>query len=224
MNPHTSNPSTAAIADASDRAVGTSRFRGVYWCKSRQKWSAQIQIDGQHFKLGRFDDEIAAAKAYDQFARDRLGVFAHLNFPTDADKARAVPLIDRHEACRLFGVTINTWWRWETEGQIQCGKRVALGRKLYRIDDIKRLLEENGSYSPPYPDPQSPGCYRVPLNSHDLHTREAIIDAQSLPLIEGGTCSWGLSTEDVGYISLSHPDVPKGTPLRRVIMGVVNTK
>ena len=57
----------------------TSRYLGVYREKGgrRKKWAAQIR----HKKLGRFDNEIEAAKAYDREARKLYGDFAHLNFP-----------------------------------------------------------------------------------------------------------------------------------------------
>jgi hypothetical protein len=40
----------------------TSRFRGVHWCASRRKWVARVKIDGRHRNLGRFDDELEAAR------------------------------------------------------------------------------------------------------------------------------------------------------------------
>jgi hypothetical protein len=130
----------------------------------------------------------------------------------------------REDACSRFGVSIQVWWRWERQGLISCGMRIPGGPKLYRVEDIERLVEKHGVLSPPYPDPDRPGVYRVPLGSHGITRREAIIDAESLPLIEGGSCSWGLAVDDVGYVALCHPKWPKGTPLRRVIMGVVGSE
>src|ERR1700752_899378 len=40
----------------------TSRFRGVWWDKSRQKWTAEVKLDRKKVYLGRFDDEEEAAK------------------------------------------------------------------------------------------------------------------------------------------------------------------
>lgn len=42
----------------------SSRFIGVYWDKSRSKWNSMIRINGKRKCLGRFDDEINAANAY----------------------------------------------------------------------------------------------------------------------------------------------------------------
>ena len=42
----------------------TSKYVGVYWYKSYNKWKAQITFDGSVNHLGYFDCELAAAKAY----------------------------------------------------------------------------------------------------------------------------------------------------------------
>lgn len=58
----------------------TSRFRGVSWDKSREKWRAVIETAGIHFHLGRFKNELNAAQAYDKKAIE-LGFFEEaLNF------------------------------------------------------------------------------------------------------------------------------------------------
>lgn len=58
-----------------------SRYHGVCWDKRRQKWMAKIKTNGTHHNLGRFTDEIEAAKAYDNAARLYHGERAKLNFP-----------------------------------------------------------------------------------------------------------------------------------------------
>lgn len=57
-----------------------SLFKGVFWENDRAKWSARITIDGRSKKLGRFCDEVEAAKAYDAAARLHYGEFARPNF------------------------------------------------------------------------------------------------------------------------------------------------
>jgi hypothetical protein len=65
-----------------------------------------------------------------------------------------------------------------------------------------------------------PGAYRVPLCGRDIRRKEAIIDAEALPLIEGGTCHWS-QTGRFGHVSLWRPDVmSQRTPLRRIILGI----
>jgi hypothetical protein len=59
----------------------TSRFLGVYFYKERGKWESQIMHQGKRRWVGRFDNEIDAAKAYDAAAKKYHGEFARLNFP-----------------------------------------------------------------------------------------------------------------------------------------------
>lgn len=57
----------------------TSRFKGVHWDKSRNKWTAQICDIGRREFLGRFDSEEAAAGRYDSIAMIYFGHFARPN-------------------------------------------------------------------------------------------------------------------------------------------------
>ena len=59
---------------------GSSRYKGVGKCKDRQKWYARIGYKGRRINLGMFDNEIDAAKAYDEAARELYREYAHLNF------------------------------------------------------------------------------------------------------------------------------------------------
>lgn len=58
------------LADAWDaRPRGTSKHRGVSWDKSRSKWTAQIGPRGAVKRLGRFDTELEAAQAVDEYLK-----------------------------------------------------------------------------------------------------------------------------------------------------------
>jgi hypothetical protein len=140
--------------------------------------------------------------------------------------------VTREGACRIFGVRMRTWTRWESEGRITCGTFTSIpnkpGRcKLYQIEELEELkrqfdrLEETRK---PYPDPQRPGCWRVPLTS-DVHQMEAIIDEESLPLVEGRRWWWspGRTNGSNGCVVLGINGTPK-PPLRQIIMGVRGTK
>lgn len=50
----------------------------IYTCKP--KWYSQIQSNGKTISLGRYTNEIEAAKAYDAKALELFGEFANLNF------------------------------------------------------------------------------------------------------------------------------------------------
>ncbi len=62
----------------------TSRYKGV--SKDKKKWAARICINGKKIWIGRYHDEIRAAKAYDQKAIELFGEFANINFPSQKTK------------------------------------------------------------------------------------------------------------------------------------------
>ena len=61
----------------------TSKYKGVFWDKSRNRWSATIHYDHHTTALGRYQTEEDAAQAYDTAATELFGAFARLNFPTE---------------------------------------------------------------------------------------------------------------------------------------------
>ncbi len=73
----------------------TSRYKGVYWDKTKRKWRASIYADGKRHRLGRFRDEEAAARAYDAAAKELHGEYARLNF---VEEGRDRPETAQHGA------------------------------------------------------------------------------------------------------------------------------
>jgi hypothetical protein len=234
----------------------SSRFKGVTWHARRQRWVVHIGKDGKSRNLGCFWNEITAAQAYDQAARELFGTHAWLNFPdsgpapeacaagqvaaagqadaddeTDAGRIDPSTIIEspppdavrRHEAALLFDVSLTTWTTWEHDGRVRCGKwyRLQSGgyRKVYSRAELLHLREEFRRLVEPYPDPDRPGCYRVPLASQ-VSRREAIIDAEDLPVVQGRNWNWDPRNDGTpGCVILASATLPN-TPLRRMILGL----
>ncbi|MBM0275132.1 AP2 domain-containing protein [Micromonospora tarensis] len=64
-----------------------SRFKGVTWHAQRRRWTARIASAGRYLYLGLFDDDEAAARAYDERARELFGEFAAVNFPRPGERS-----------------------------------------------------------------------------------------------------------------------------------------
>lgn len=71
------------------KKAGTSRYKGVFWDRARNGWldphagglwTAQITVGYKRILLGRFRDEVEAARAYDAAARLYFGEFSRTNF------------------------------------------------------------------------------------------------------------------------------------------------
>lgn len=60
-----------------------SKYLGVSLYGRDQVWIAQIYVDGEQKYLGRYHNEIDAARRYDRAAVKYFGEFANLNFPQD---------------------------------------------------------------------------------------------------------------------------------------------
>jgi len=61
------------------RNTNTSGYKGVWHDKRRNKWLAQIKVNGKNIFLGYHDDPLDAAKAYNDAATKHFGEFARLN-------------------------------------------------------------------------------------------------------------------------------------------------
>lgn len=57
-----------------------SGFKGVSFDKARGKWAVYIKSENRKINVGRFDDVVEAAKAYDRMAQQIFGEFAYTNF------------------------------------------------------------------------------------------------------------------------------------------------
>lgn len=57
----------------------TSQFKGVYFNKEKNKYTAQIKLNYKTRYIGHFPSEIEAARAYDIRAKELFGEFARPN-------------------------------------------------------------------------------------------------------------------------------------------------
>ena len=60
-------------------ANSTSKYFGVCWSKSHNKWETYVHFEGKKTYGGSYKDEIEAAKAYNEKATEFYGDFANLN-------------------------------------------------------------------------------------------------------------------------------------------------
>jgi hypothetical protein len=61
----------------------SSKYKGVIWNKHNKKWRASIDFNKKRRHIGCFENEIDAARAYDEKAAELFGEFGHLNFPAN---------------------------------------------------------------------------------------------------------------------------------------------
>lgn len=50
----------------------TSKFIGVCWCKLTKKWSSEIVVKGKKIHIGLYENELDAAKAYQEYLKSIL--------------------------------------------------------------------------------------------------------------------------------------------------------
>lgn len=61
--------------------IKTSKYKGVHYSKKAKQFISMIRVNGKTKYLGHFNDELDAARIYDDKAKEVHGEFAWLNFP-----------------------------------------------------------------------------------------------------------------------------------------------
>lgn len=81
-------------ANSQKKTPATSRFKGVSWSKTKQKWRAYICPARKYIHLGYFTSEEEAARAYDTAASKIFGDFARPNSSGASTAADPGPVVD----------------------------------------------------------------------------------------------------------------------------------
>ena len=66
-------------ANSLKRGCFSSRFKGVYYSKTQNRWRAGIKVNNHNIYLGSFRDELEAARVYDRAAKIHFGEYAKTN-------------------------------------------------------------------------------------------------------------------------------------------------
>ena len=64
-----------------NKSKTSSQYVGVTFDKRKRRWFTRIYFNNKCIRIGYFEGEIVAAKAYDAAAKKYYGEFARLNFP-----------------------------------------------------------------------------------------------------------------------------------------------
>jgi hypothetical protein len=245
----------------------SSTYKGVSFEESRGQWIVQIRKGRVYSHVGRFPNEIEAAKAYDAAARVLFGEHGHFNFPdqpstenaiaearialdSDLNRARETrrrqrdlerslraaavddaaqeqtspednTMLSADTSRQLFDVSSPVWRRWEQFGWLPSSLVAEDGSAKYPIAGIRRLLLRCGIVALPYPDPQRAGVYRVPLSGEVANGREALIDADAVPLVQ--IHRWRFAEADTGRHGEVQTMVPSDNiRLHYVVMGMTS--
>jgi len=65
------------------RKGNTSKYRGVTFNKEYKKYDVRLSVEGVRRVIGKYQNEIDAAKRYDEVAKELIGEDAVLNFPEE---------------------------------------------------------------------------------------------------------------------------------------------
>jgi hypothetical protein len=57
----------------------SSPYKGVSWDNTNKKWMVMVNVSGKSTNLGRYANEIEAARVYNEFALKNYGEFAKIN-------------------------------------------------------------------------------------------------------------------------------------------------
>ena len=103
-----------------------SQYKGVLKSKKTGWWEAAIRKDGTQIHLGSYETEIAAASAYNDYARKMWGKYAVLNDIDEVDYRSQRHLKGKNCASIYRGVCLRKNGKWVARITLD-GKRISLG-------------------------------------------------------------------------------------------------
>lgn len=141
-----------------------SKYIGVYWSESSQKWYSRIRHNGSQIYLGIFDNEEDAALAYDEKAYELRGDNSKFNFKNNNHMCEADNCCDK--AITKFR---GCWVCQKHKSQLkQNGK--FLNRTIYDKNDIE--IRDGYAYMSLY----NKQCDKIAETIIDIHNIEEIKD------------------------------------------------
>lgn len=122
----------------------SSRFKGIWWDKSVERWHAEITVRGNTTRVGTSECEIEAAGMYNYAAKKLFGEFAYVN---DVDDLEPALVKERRQAgctSQHRGVTfVTTTGRWRAR-IMRSGKYVHLGYFGTEIEAANAIIQHQG--------------------------------------------------------------------------------
>ena len=126
----------------------TSKYKGICWNKRVEKWRVRLSLGNRKCTYDSyFDNEILAAKRYDQLASKYYGDFAKLNFPEDRDYSDVdeyLKSIKPNKSSNYIGVSKckNKWGAFIQIKKNNQSKTIALG--LFNTEIEAALAYDEG--------------------------------------------------------------------------------
>lgn len=124
-----------AMQRQKQRALSSSRYKGVQLHKKTGLWRATIHPEGRLVHLGYFEEEVDAARAYDEAALHHYGPDAWTNFSYAPGAAPTGYIVQRRsQTTRYRGVTLRPeYGKWRV---VLCcnGRRINVGEYATELE------------------------------------------------------------------------------------------
>ena len=111
----------------------TSKYIGVYWNKVKNKWESSIRLEGKHIYIGLFDQELDAAKLYNQYVIDNQ-LPNPINILTDKELSIPITYVRKTKSSQFRGVSYRKdSKKWRVKIEIS-GQEITIGNYINEVD------------------------------------------------------------------------------------------